>query len=426
MMTLFKDLLFNLLFIISLSLIVQYILRVKISGSKRKYDKLIFIASAMIQVAFCISYSYSDANGFLYDLRLIPLAIAGLYGGISAGIIVFFFTVLIRVPFGGSGVELNIFTIMAITAVISFVSIKFQSMRLSGKLTAVALIGITYSILFAIIKGILYHAYLDLPLAAIYTATLLVGLLIVTYSMEIIEQNSLLREAIVKSEKIEVISHLAASVSHEVRNPLTVTRGFLQMLKDPGIPEDKRLYYLETAIEELDRAELIIKEYLSFSKPNHDQAATLDVKAEIEKAVELLMPYANHSSVSVSSQLAKGLYISGEASKFQQCLLNIVKNGIEAMPDGGELTIQSFALSGRFAVIKIKDNGIGMTQAQIAKLGEPYFSTKKEKGTGLGMMVVLKLIRELGGTLEASSTPMQGTLFTITIPLHPPSDKIST
>ncbi|KKK36130.1 hypothetical protein WQ57_20940 [Mesobacillus campisalis] len=417
MMTLFKDLLFNLLFIISLSLIVQYILRVKISGSKRKYDKLIFIASAMIQVVFCISYSYSDSNGFLYDLRLIPLAIAGLYGGISAGIIVFLFTILIRIPFGGSGIELNIFTVMAITAVISMVSIKFQSMRLGGKLIAVALIGITYSILFAFIKGILYHAYLDLPLAAIYTATLLAGLLIVTYSMEIIEQNSLLREAIVKSEKIEVISHLAASVSHEVRNPLTVTRGFLQMLKDPGIPEDKRQYYLETAIEELDRAEMIIKEYLSFSKPNHDPAATLDVKAEIEKAVELLMPYANHSSVSVSSQLAKGLYISGEASKFQQCLLNIVKNGIEAMPDGGELTIQSFALSDRFAVIKIKDNGIGMTPAEIAKLGEPYFSTKKEKGTGLGMMVVLKLIRELGGTLEASSTPMKGTLFTITIPL---------
>ncbi|WP_053361752.1 HAMP domain-containing sensor histidine kinase [Bacillus sp. FJAT-27251] len=416
-MTLFKDLLFNLLFIISLSLIVQYILRVKISGSKRKYDKLIFIASAMIQVVFCISYSYSDSNGFLYDLRLIPLAISCLYGGISAGIVVFFFTVLIRIPFGGSGVELNIFTIMAITAVISFISIKFQSLRLGGKLTAVAVIGITYSILFAFIKGILYHAYLDLPLAAIYTATLLVGLLIITYSMEIIEQNSLLREAIVKSEKIEVISHLAASVSHEVRNPLTVTRGFLQMLKDPGIPEDKRQYYLETAIEELDRAEMIIKEYLSFSKPNDDQAATLDVKAEIEKAVELLMPYANHSSVSVSSQLAKGLYIRGEASKFQQCLLNIVKNGIEAMPDGGDLTIQSFALSDRFAVIKIKDNGMGMTPAQIAKLGEPYFSTKKEKGTGLGMMVVLKLIRELGGTLEASSTPMQGTLFTITIPL---------
>jgi two-component system, sporulation sensor kinase B len=416
-MTLFKDLLFNLLFIITISLVVQYILRDTFSGAKRKYDTLIFSASAMIQVAFCLSFSYSDSYEFLYDLRLIPLAIAGLYGGVWAGIMVFFFTVLIRIPFGGSGVELNIIMILIITILIALVSTRFQSMRLAGKLGAVTGIALLYSALFVFSKSFIYHAYFDLPLAVIYSVTLLVGLVIVTYSMEIIEQNSLLREAVVKSEKMEVISHLAASVSHEVRNPLTVTRGFLQMLKDPGIPEEKRQYYLDTAIEELDRAEVIIKEYLSFSKPSNDQAATLDVKLEVEKAIELLMPYANHSSVKISSQLAKGLYINGEASKFQQCLLNLIKNGIEAMPDGGELTIHSFALSTEFAVIKIKDAGIGMTPAQIAKLGEPYFSTKKDKGTGLGMMVVLKLLQELGGTLEASSTRKQGTLFTLTIPL---------
>ncbi|WP_338368127.1 HAMP domain-containing sensor histidine kinase, partial [Enterococcus faecium] len=181
--------------------------------------------------------------------------------------------------------------------------------------------------------------------------------------------------------------------------PLTVTRGFLQMLKDPSIPEDKRQFYLDTAIDELDRAEVIISEYLRFSKPHHDQTSTLTWKYEIEKALELLLPYANHFSVKVKHQLEDGLYVNGEASKFQHCLLNIMKNCIEAMPNGVDCLIESHRSEDKFS-ISIKDTGIGMSAREIAMIGEPYYSTKKEKGTGLGMMVVFNILNEMGGSLD--------------------------
>jgi len=190
------------------------------------------------------------------------------------------------------------------------------------------------------------------------------------------------------------------------------------MLKDPTIPEEKRQFYLDTAIDELDRAEVILKDYLSFSKPQHHRVSILNVKSEIEKSLELLSPYANHNSVKVIKNLAEGLYINGDAAKFQQCLLNILKNGIEAMPNGGSLTVHAKqSATSQNIRIDIEDTGIGMSTSQMAKLGEPYFSTKKEKGTGLGMMVAFKILKEMNGYVDSSSEVNKGTRFTLRFPL---------
>jgi two-component system, sporulation sensor kinase B len=417
-MVLFKDLLFNLLFILITSFIVQYLFMKRKSFLQKNLANWIIVIAAVIQIFFCIHFSYTEDNQIFYDLRVIPIVLVGLYGGIPSSICIFFLSLIVRVPFGGVGIWLHVVLMLIITLTVSALSKRFRKLPISRKLRLVAGITVSYSLLFFTFTSFLDTNQLDLSLSIVYTLTLLAGVMIVIFLIELILQNIILRDAVVKSDKIEVISHLAASVSHEVRNPLTVTRGFLQMLKDPSIPEEKRQFYLDTAIDELDRAEVILKDYLSFSKPQHHQVSILNVKTEIEKSLELLSPYANHNSVKVTKNLAEGLYINGDAAKFQQCLLNIIKNGIEAMPNGGSLTVHAKqSATSQSITIDIEDTGIGMSTSQLAKLGEPYFSTKKEKGTGLGMMVAFKILKEMNGDVDSSSVINKGTRFTLKFPL---------
>lgn len=245
-----------------------------------------------------------------------------------------------------------------------------------------------------------------------------IGTLIIAYTAELIIENYHLDTALMKNEKMEVVSQLAASISHEVRNPMTVTRGFLQLLKDPDIDEAKRTYYLETALEELDRAESIISDYLTFAKPHLNEMVKLSAKEEIRKAIVLITPYANHYSVEVIEKLRDHLYIIGDSAKFQQCLLNLLKNSVEAMSNGGILHITTNEKE-KNLILQIADTESGMTPDQLKRLGEPYFSTKEGTGTGLGMMVVYRIIESMDGTIRAESKVNKGTQFTIRLPLIP-------
>jgi two-component system, sporulation sensor kinase B len=417
-MELLTVLILDLIFILITTFAFQFIIVDRHSNFYKKYSKASITFLAGIQILFCMYFSLIATQNFIFDLRLIPVVLGGLYGGPIVSILLFIIAAAARYPLGGTGIWVHFFNTLTITVFVSYISIKFRDYPLIKKLYTVGGIAISYTILIFLMKAAIFNEPSDIWFIFSYGITLTAGIFIVTYFIEITKQNYFLHNAMIKSEKIEVVSHLAASVSHEVRNPLTVTRGFLQMLKDPSIAEDKRIFYLNTAIDELDRAETIIKEYLAFAKPQSEYTSSISVKEEIEKALELIAPYANHFSVEIKKNLMTGLYISGEAPKFHQCILNIIKNGIEAMPEGGDLIISSREKVNGYASIVIKDTGCGMTAKQLAKLGEPYYSTKAEKGTGLGMMVVHKIIHEMGGTIEAKSKLNAGTQFTITLPLY--------
>jgi two-component system, sporulation sensor kinase B len=416
-MDLLTVLVLDLIFILITTFAFQFFIVERCPAFFRKYTKTLVILIAGLQIIFCITFSLIATVNFIFDLRLIPLVLGGLYGGPFVGITLFLITLAYRIPMGGSGVWVSFFNTLTITVFISYISIHFRHFPLAKKLYTVSGIAASYTILIFLMKAAIFNDPSDLSFILIYGFTMIAGILIVTYFVEITKQNHYLYKAVIKSDKVEVVSHLAASVSHEVRNPLTVTRGFLQMLKDSSIPEDKRLFYLNTAIDELDRAETIIKDYLTFAKPQSEITSAICVEEEIEKALELINPYANHYSVTIQKDLTTGLYVSGESQKFHQCILNIIKNGIEAMPDGGVLSISTREKLNGIVSIVIKDTGCGMSPRQLAKLGEPYFSTKAEKGTGLGMMVVYKIIHEMGGTMEVKSKLKEGSQFTINLPL---------
>lgn len=217
-----------------------------------------------------------------------------------------------------------------------------------------------------------------------------------------------------RSEKMEMISQLAASVAHEVRNPLQVTRGFLQLLRGKTTNE-KDKDFMVLAIEELDRASEIITDFLTFAKPQLEQTILLNVAEEIQKIEGILAPLATMQGGVIRVDLASDLYVRGNSSKLKQALINIIKNSIEALDKEGNIFIQAYMDDSKNVVICIKDNGKGMHEADLKRLGEPYYSNKT-KGTGLGLMVTFRIIEVMQGRLSFISHRGVGTEAIIHIP----------
>lgn len=215
-----------------------------------------------------------------------------------------------------------------------------------------------------------------------------------------------------RSEKMEIISELAASVAHEVRNPLQVTRGFLQLLLSKSERKDRE--YLTLALKELDRASGIITDFLTFAKPEMDQVQLLDLSEEFRHIEGILIPLANFQGSKMTSRIPKDLYIEGNSSKLKQAFINIIKNSIEALHEAGQVHIWAYTEQDD-VVIHVHDNGEGMEPEELARLGEPYFSNKT-KGTGLGLMVTFRIIEAMKGDMKFYSEKGVGTEVIVRFP----------
>ncbi|AZN41670.1 ATP-binding protein [Paenibacillus albus] len=234
--------------------------------------------------------------------------------------------------------------------------------------------------------------------------------LIITYSRDLENYNSQLQ----RSEKMEIISQLAASVAHEVRNPLQVTRGMLQILeKRHDIPPKSENFY-KLAIDELDRASTIITDFLTFAKPQMEQVNELDLADEFKHVEGLIVPLANLQGGRLEMSVPRSLRIMGNSSKLKQALINIIKNSIEAMEGSGVVKIWAYEEREQ-VVIHIADSGAGMDERILERLGEPYF-TNKTKGTGLGLMVTFRIIEVMQGTIKFKSQKGVGTEAMIRFP----------
>ncbi|QQZ63470.1 GHKL domain-containing protein [Paenibacillus sonchi] len=215
-----------------------------------------------------------------------------------------------------------------------------------------------------------------------------------------------------RSEKMEIISELAASVAHEVRNPLQVTRGFLQILGERSDKKEKE--YLQMAMEELDRASLIITDFLTFAKPGMDTLDRFEVAEELRHVSGVLVPLAHLQGGTIELNLESGLQVLGSTSKFKQAFINLIKNAIESLEEDGQITVAAWR-SGEHIIISVRDNGEGMKMSELAHLGEPYYSNKK-KGTGLGLMVTFRIIEAMNGSIQFQSRKGEGTEVIVKLP----------
>lgn len=230
----------------------------------------------------------------------------------------------------------------------------------------------------------------------------------------IIQETKLLKE-LQRAEKMNAIGQLAASVAHEIRNPMTVVKGFLQIfLAKEGLSDEEHMY-VKLMLEEMNRAEKIINEYLSLAKPDLELSEKVDAGELAYKVMDLMNSYALMSkSITMKTYVDEDVFIRGNVSELKQVLINILKNGIEAMKDGGSLSL-SVRIEDELGVFEIVDTGIGMSEEELQRLGTAFYSLK-EKGTGMGLMVCYQIIERMKGFIEVESRKGEGTVFKIKVP----------
>lgn len=413
-----KDLLINFLFII-LTLSILHILYMA-AYSYRTMELKSWIESLfpIFSLVLCMLFPVYTNEHFVWDLRFIPFILGGLYGGYKLGLIQLCLVLIIRYFLGGDGFYTAAITFSGIGLVICLLSKYYLHLNLRQKIAFCVSLTVIGVLVTQFLAHLLFNVELTVTFRMEFAAINILGMFITIILWEGIRTNSHLLQNLIKAEKLQMVNHLAASISHEVRNPLTVSRGFIQLLSNE-LSIDKRDEYVNMALKELDRATDIINDYLTFAKPALEKKEKIDIFSEIQHAVNVISPLASMNNVQVKQTHLiedKDHYFTlGERKKFQQCLINIMKNGIESMEKkGNELQID-LKVSHKIIKIDIRDQGTGMTQEQINRLGEPYFTTK-EKGTGLGMMVSFSIIKGMNGTVNVESELGKGTCFTISLP----------
>ncbi|OZB92260.1 PAS domain S-box protein [Paenibacillus sp. XY044] len=215
-----------------------------------------------------------------------------------------------------------------------------------------------------------------------------------------------------KADKLNVVGQLAAGLAHEIRNPLTSLKGFLQIMKSS---EMRKVEHCEIMLSEVDRMNSIINELLIFSKPQPKVLKKNDIGILLQSVVILLEAQATMSGVQVYVEIHEDLPpIDSSEVDIKQVFVNVLKNAIEATPKGGNIHIVAFVQLNDI-IVRVTDEGVGIPTDNIHRLGEPFYTTK-EQGTGLGLMMCYKIIHDHKGSLLIQSTLNQGTTVDITLP----------
>ncbi len=216
-------------------------------------------------------------------------------------------------------------------------------------------------------------------------------------------------ELLRNSEKLNVVGQLAAGVAHEIRNPLTTIKGFIQYLR-PKIDEEK---YVEIMLSELDRINFIVSEFLVLAKPQIENFQLKDVLAILQDTVVLFQTQAIMNGVHVDIQFEPpSVWIECDENQIKQVFMNILKNALEAMHYGGQIQVKIIKIDGQRVLIRFIDEGVGISEAEMENLGKPFYTTK-ETGTGLGLMVSKKIIENHKGTFIINSQINVGTTIDI-------------
>ncbi|MCR2805183.1 ATP-binding protein [Paenibacillus soyae] len=223
-------------------------------------------------------------------------------------------------------------------------------------------------------------------------------------------------EMIRRSEKLAVVGQLAAGVAHEVRNPLTTIRGFVQLQKQVGSISPS---HLDVMLSELDQINRIVSEFLVFSKPAVTRTDSFQVSSLISDILMLMDSEVKKNGVGFAvHELSDSIPdVAGVGNQLKQVFVNVVKNGLESMAErGGELRIEiGAAENGGEVLLRFIDQGVGISPEDLSRIGEPFF-TRKTHGNGLGVMICQQIIAGHGGTMTFASKLGEGTCVEIRLP----------
>ena len=249
----------------------------------------------------------------------------------------------------------------------------------------------------------------------------------VAASISVTLQNSQVYERMKERERLAALGQMAAGLAHEIRNPLGSIKGAAQVLlpiveetNDGSIKE-----FLNIIVEEVDRLNKIVSQFLDYARPYRGDPRPLDVNEVVRRTLQLLEKVEEEHKVEISTALVEGLpQVRADAEQLRQVFLNLSLNAIQATPEGGKLQVSSSlrrstrrGATAAFLEVRFRDTGVGIPPADLKSLFIPFFTTK-EKGTGLGLPISQRIIENHGGTIEVRSKPGAGSTFTVLLPIE--------
>lgn len=239
-----------------------------------------------------------------------------------------------------------------------------------------------------------------------------------TMRQELVSKRQL-EDQLHRAERLAGLGQLVAGVAHEIRNPLGIIKGAVQLMErnartEPGLA--KYLEHLQVLREQVDRQNRVVEELLSYARPVKPQLGPVAVPGVLDSVLAFLGPALHQQGIRLDKSIEPGLpMVFGDGEKLKQVFVNLLLNAKEALPQGGLINITA-ASAGEWLQVKIADNGSGISPEDLVHVFEPFYSTK-ETGTGLGLSIAKQLMELNRGTLNVVSKPGQGTVFTVSVPL---------
>jgi len=232
-----------------------------------------------------------------------------------------------------------------------------------------------------------------------------------------------LEQQLLASGRLVAVGELTASMAHEFNNPLGIVLGFAQGLLANMDSSDPNYHHVQIISEEAKRCEKLVQELLEFGRPKNADFAWTDVQEMIQKTLDLVQPRAGKSKIEAYAKFEGELpQIHADPQQLQQVLLNLSLNAVDAMPKGGTLTIAATQESPNRLTITVADTGIGIEPDVLPRIFQPFFTSKKRRGLGLGLPICDRIVKGHGGRIEVESMPGEGTRFTIRLPINGSSE----
>jgi signal transduction histidine kinase len=221
-------------------------------------------------------------------------------------------------------------------------------------------------------------------------------------------------EELFRSEKLKVVGELAAGMAHEIRNPLTTVKGFIDLSKSQSYNIEP---WVDIIMNEITRMNELTAEFLQFSKPHISNMKPEPISGCLDRVKYLTESQAISKGHSMYiHNIDDSILVVMDRDKIVQVLINLVRNALEAMDEPGHIYIEVKLMETKYMLIEIQDTGKGIPENELPKIFDPFYTTKEE-GTGLGLSICHKIIQDHGGILSVKSIVNEGTLFTITLPV---------
>jgi two-component system, sporulation sensor kinase B len=404
-----KDLILHFSIILSLGFMYNFLSMQKRSVYKMQFFKASILAALLLTMVFPVRFD----GGMEFDLKLIPVFISFFYLSRIDSLFLVVVMLLINTISGLDGIVLTAINYSVILIVFFLIEKMYHGTTVKKKI----ILGLfVYTLITSTRLAAMVNSgnQEDFVYLFVFSIVSFIALTVTIYIIEMTNFQLKMMHELHKAEKFSAISQLAASVAHEIRNPMTTIRGFMQVLQgEKNLSVDQNLF-ISISLQELDRTQTIIDNFLSLAKPNTGGTSDLNLSDLLREIVDFMRSYSHLANTELVEGIEKNLWIKADAHEIRQVFINIIKNGIEAMPGGGSIYIIAKVDKG-YVKVQFRDEGVGMNKDQLERLGNPYYSTK-EKGTGLGLMISYDIIYRMRGKISVESEEGKGTTFTIILP----------